>query len=144
VAKPAPALAKIVTRVKRGAKLIPQAERPFRSNKAKVGMRLILRVLGTWLLGLALILLIIDGTKSLGSNSVVITSLGNTWTSLNGSSLLAVRTFIDTRFFGPVLEPLLTTALAFPGFAVLGIPGIVATFAGRSRRPRRFIKQDQF
>ena len=54
-------------------------------------MRLILRILGTWLLGLALILLIVDGTKSLGANAVVMTSLNDTWVALSASSLAAVK-----------------------------------------------------
>ena len=107
-------------------------------------MRLVLRILGTWLLGIALILLIIDGTKSLGADTIVTTSLGDTWNSVSAPSLAAVRTFIDTRFFGPVLEPILGGLLSFPGFAVLGIPGIFLAFVGRSRRSRRFVKQDQF
>ncbi|MEO8882315.1 MAG: hypothetical protein ABI377_02690 [Devosia sp.] len=110
----------------------------------KGGMRLVLRILGTWLLGLALILLIIDGTKSLGADTIVTTSLGDTWNLVSAASLAAVKNFIDTRFFGPVLDPLLGVLLSFPGFAVLGIPGILLAFAGRSRRSRRFVKQDQF
>ena len=110
----------------------------------KGGMRLVLRILGTWLLGLALILLIIDGTKSLGADTIVTTSLGDTWNLVSAASLAAVKNFIDTRFFGPVLDPLLGVLLSFPGFAVLGVPGILLAFAGRSRRSRRFVKQDQF
>jgi hypothetical protein len=107
-------------------------------------MRLILRILGTWLLGLAVILLIIDGTKSLGANGLVMTGLGETWTSINAQSLDQVRAFLNTRFFGPVLDPLLMALLSFPGFAVFGVPGIVLAVLGRSRRGRHFVKQDQF
>ncbi|MGN6102014.1 MAG: hypothetical protein ACTHOR_12775 [Devosia sp.] len=107
-------------------------------------MRLTLRILGTWLIGMAVILLIVDGIKSLGANAVVTTSLNDTWTGLNADSLAAVRTFIDTRFFGVVLEPLLTAILGLPGFAVLGVPGLLLVVAGRPRQTRRFVKQDQF
>ena len=107
-------------------------------------MRLILRILGTWLIGMAVILLIIDGIKSLGADSLVTTGLGDTWTSLNAQSLEGVRAFIDTRFFGPVLEPILSGLLSAPGFLVLGIPGVVLAVLGRSRQSRRFVKQDQF
>ena len=107
-------------------------------------MRLILRIIGTWLLGLAVVLLIIDGTRSLGDNAVVMTSLGDTWTSINAPSLDAVKAFIDTRFFGPLLEPLLGMLLSYPGFAVLGVPGILLTIAGRSRNRRQYVRQDQF
>ena len=55
-----------------------------------------------------------------------------------------MRNFIDSRFFGPVLEPILTGLLSAPGFLVLGIPGAVLAVLGRSRQSGRFIKQDQF
>lgn len=107
-------------------------------------MRILLRILGTWLIGMAVILLVIDGTKSLGANAIVTTSLSDTWTALNAQSLAALRAFIDTRFFGPVLDPALLALLGAPGFAVLGIPGILLALAGRSRNVRQFVRQDQF
>ena len=33
--------------------------------------------------------------------------------------------------------------LGFPGWAVIGIPGLLLAWAGRSRRVRMFIRQDQ-
>jgi hypothetical protein len=107
-------------------------------------MRLILRIVGTWLIGMAVILIIIDGTKSLAASTLLTTSLGDTWKSINAGSLDQLRAFIDTRFFGPVLEPILTLLLSYPGFAVLGIPGVVLLIAGRSRRSHLFVRQDQF
>jgi hypothetical protein len=107
-------------------------------------MRLILRIVGTWLLGLALILLIIDGTKSLSANALVWTALGDTWNGLSAQSLVAVRTFFASRFFGPVLLPGLDAVLRMPGFAVLAVPGAILAAVGRSRRARVFVRQDQF
>ncbi len=107
-------------------------------------MRLILRIVGTWLIATAVILLIIDGTKSLGASGLVATSLGDTWQSLNPDSLDAVRAFLATRFFGALLDPALTVLLGLPGFLVLGVPGILIAYAGRARRTRQFVRQDQF
>jgi hypothetical protein len=107
-------------------------------------MRLFLRILGTWLLGMALILLIIDGTRSLGANAMVVTSLGDTWTSLHAESLEQLRAFLGTRFFGPVLDVVITALLSFPGWAVLAVPGAFLAWLGRSKRSRMFVKQDQF
>jgi len=106
-------------------------------------MRLILRVVGTWLLGLALILLIIDGTRSLAASALVFTALGDTWTSLHAESLAAVRDFISTRFFGALLDPLIDLLLTLPGFLVLAVPGIILAAMGRTRRARMFVRQDQ-
>jgi hypothetical protein len=107
-------------------------------------MRLIFRILGTWLLGVALILLIIDGTRSLAANAIVMTSLGESWSAVHGESLEQVRAFVATRLFGPVLEAVVTALLGFPAWAVLGIPGIFIAWLGRTRRSRVFLKQDQF
>jgi len=106
-------------------------------------MRLILRLLGTWLVGIALILIIIDGTKSLGANDIVMTSLGDTWTLLHADSLARFREFLATRFFGPVLDVVVSTVLTFPAWLVLGVPGIFIAWLGRSRRVRVFVRQDQ-
>jgi hypothetical protein len=106
-------------------------------------MRLLLRVLGTILIAFAMILLIIDGTKSLGANALVFTSLADTWTSLQPDSLVAVRQFLETRLFGPILDTVVSAVLGFPGWAVVGVPGLLLAWAGRSRRERIFIRQDQ-
>ena len=105
-------------------------------------MRLLLRVIGTVLIALAVILLIIDGTKSLGASALVFTPLGDTWTSLQPQSLLAIKQFFSTRLFGPLLETVITGLLNCPGWAVIGVPGLLLAWAGRSRRERVFIRQD--
>jgi hypothetical protein len=108
-----------------------------------VGMRLLLRIIGTVLIAFAVILLIIDGTKSLGANGLVYTSLGDAWTQMHVQSLEAVKLFLTSRLFGPILEPVVLAILSFPGWAVIGIPGLLLAWAGRSRRVRMFIRQDQ-
>lgn len=107
-------------------------------------MRLLLRLLGTWLLGMALILLIIDGTRSLAASTIVMTSLAETWGTLHMQSLEDVRAFLATRFFGPLLEGVVDGILALPGWLVLGVPGGFLAWLGRTRRARVFVKQDQF
>jgi hypothetical protein len=105
-------------------------------------MRLVLRIIGTVLIALAVILVIIDGTKSLAANAIVFTPLGETWRSIQPDSLAAVRDFLGTRLFGPLLDPLVSGLLSLPGWAVAGVPGILLAWAGRSRRERMFVRQD--
>jgi hypothetical protein len=107
-------------------------------------MRLILRVLGTWLLGLAVVLLIIDGTKSLAANALVLTPLGETWSTVNAPSLSAVRAFFETRFFADFLGRLFSLLLTYPAFAVIAVPGLLLAVVGRARRRQRFVQADQF
>lgn len=106
-------------------------------------MRLILRILGTWLLGLAVILAVIDGTKSLGASALVMAPLVETWTAVHLPSLDAVREFFASRFFAPLLGPTFDALLAAPSFAVVGVPGIILAFLGRTRYSRRYVHQDQ-
>ena len=106
-------------------------------------MRLVLRVIGTVLIAFAVILIIIDGTRSLAANGLVFTPLEVTWESMHAASLVAVREFLGTRLFGPVLDPVVTAILSFPGWAVIGVPGLLLAWAGRSRRERVFLRQDQ-
>ena len=106
-------------------------------------MRLVLRIIGTVLIAFAVILLIIDGTKSLAANQVVLTSLEATWTQMHPQSLDAVKQFLGTRLFGPLLETVVAAILGFPGWAVVGVPGLLLAWAGRSRRTRVFLRSDQ-
>jgi hypothetical protein len=105
-------------------------------------MRLFLRVLGTWFLGLAVILLIIDGTKSLAANALVTTSLGDSWSSINLQSLEWTRQFLNSRFFGALLDPVFASLLALPGFAAIGVPGLLLAYAFRARHVRRYVSTD--
>lgn len=107
-------------------------------------MRLFLRLLGTWLIGMALILVIIDGTRTLAASSLVMTPLAETWTALHAQSLADFRAFLASRFFGPVLEGPVDVILALPGWIVLGVPGAFIAWLGRTRRARVFVRQDQF
>lgn len=106
-------------------------------------MRLLLRIIGTTLLAAALILAILDGTRSLGTNSLVMTPLGETWRAIHAGSLAGIQGFIESRFFGPLLEGLVDAILALPGWVVLGVPGALLAWLGRSKRTRVFVKQDQ-
>ena len=106
-------------------------------------MRLILRVAGTWLIGLALVLLVVDGTRTLGANSLVFTSLDQLWTQLNAASLVMVEEFFGSRFFAALLDAAFKTVLTYPAFAVLGLPGILLALLGRRPRRERFLRHDQ-
>ena len=106
-------------------------------------MRLIVRALGTWLIGLALVLLVIDGTKSLGANGLVLTSLADLWTGLHAESLTGVAGFVQSRLLGDLLAAGLTALLSYPAFAVFGVPGVVLALLGRAKQRDRFLRQDQ-
>jgi hypothetical protein len=106
-------------------------------------MRLLLRIVGTWLVAVALILGVVDGTKSLAANSFIFTSFAEAWTWLNVESLAATRSFLESRLFGPLLETLSDAVFAAPAWLVIAIPGLLLAWLGRSRRVRLFVRHDQ-
>ena len=105
-------------------------------------MRIALRIVGTWLIGLALVLLVIDGTKSLAANAVVMTSLGDIWLQIHAQSLDNVREFFQSRFFANLLDRVFDALLTYPAFVVIGVPGIVLALLGRKPRRERFLRTD--
>ena len=106
-------------------------------------MRIGLRILGTWLIGLALVLLVIDGTKSLAANAVMMTSLSDVWTQIHVQSLESVREFFKGRFFANLLDLVLNAILTYPAFAVIGVPGIVLALLGRTSPRERFLRTEE-
>lgn len=106
-------------------------------------MRLILRIAGTWLIGLALIWLVIDGTRSLGANALVYTTLSDVWLQVHPPSLAGLESFLESRFFAELLDVALKAILTYPAFAVFGVPGILLALAGRAPRRERFLRHDQ-
>jgi hypothetical protein len=120
------------------------AERRYSGGTKDEWMRLILRIAGTWLIGLALVLLVVDGTKSLGANGLVMTTLSELWLQLHPPSLEGMREFFETRFFAALLHSALEAVLGYPAFAVIGIPGIVLALLGRKPRRERYLRADQF
>jgi hypothetical protein len=106
-------------------------------------MRLVMRILGTWLLGLAVVLLIIDGTRSLAANAILINSLNDVWAVLHADSRAGVEAFIGTRLFGPLLADGFAALLEAPAALVAGVPGLLLAIVGRRRTPLRYVRADQ-
>ncbi|GLQ55920.1 hypothetical protein [Devosia nitrariae] len=106
-------------------------------------MRLVLRVLGTWLIGLAVVLIVVDGTKSLGANALFLTSLGEVWRTVNAASLETVAAFFETRLFADLLGAVFAALLTYPAFAVVGVPGIVLALMGRRPRQHQFVETER-
>ncbi len=103
-------------------------------------MRAVLRVLGTWLLGLAVVLIIMDGTKSLAANALVATPLDQLWAELHAQSYAALQNWIDVYLAPWSADVVADALLRLPGFVITGVLGVLLLIAGRERRPRRYIE----
>jgi hypothetical protein len=99
-------------------------------------MLLLLRILGVWLLLLAMVAAVVDATKSLaGGGTWVVTPMDEQWRALNADSLAATKAWIETNA-GPVFwDPVMTTILHAPTWVVFGILGVLLYWLGQKRKP---------
>jgi hypothetical protein len=99
-------------------------------------MYLLLRILGVWLLLLAMVAAVIDATKTLaGGGAWVVTPLGDQWASLNPDSLAAAKAAVETHVGTFLWDPMITEILHAPTWGVFGVLGIALYWLGRKRAP---------
>jgi hypothetical protein len=99
-------------------------------------MLMLLRILGVWLLLLAMVAAVIDATKSLaGGGAWVVTPMGEQWRSLNADSLAATKAWIVVNAGSFVWDPVMTSILQAPTWVVFGILGVLLYWLGQKRKP---------
>lgn len=95
-------------------------------------MRYIVRVVSTWFLGLALILLIVDGTRSLAANAVVMTPLAESWQSVHAASWEVVYDGLANAM-PPLSGQFADLVFSWPGWIIFSVLGILFALAGHKR-----------
>ena len=96
---------------------------------------LILRLIGLWLMLLAVVALVYDGTRILADDGrLVFTSLGEHWYSIDPASLNTAQAGIE-RHVAPFLwDPIISTILLTPAWIVAGILGALVYLLGDRRK----------
>ena len=94
----------------------------------------IIRIIGFWFLLAAVITLVIDATKSLAVNRLVITSLGQQWYEIHKDSLVAAQKAVETHIHPIIWDPFLTALLSWPSWALFALFGVILLWLGRKRR----------
>jgi hypothetical protein len=97
-------------------------------------MKFIARVSGIWMIALAVILLVVDGTKSLAANALVLTSAGALWQGLHAESWASAEELVAVYLAPLSAEWLANAVLSAPAWALAGVLGLVALLLGRKRR----------
>jgi hypothetical protein len=97
-------------------------------------IRFLLRFLGLLSLAAAFILVIYDGTKSIASNALYITSVRTLWETINAASLQNLRPLIESKA-ALLWDPVMVALLSAPSWALLGLVGIVLIMFGRKKKP---------
>ncbi len=103
------------------------------------------RIIIWGILVVALILLGRDVVLWLDKGRFTATPLGQVWYSLDPGSLNLLQAVIE-RYVHPYLwDPIIFTVLAWPAFAVIGVPALalalIAEWRARRRKPRKFARK---
>ncbi len=96
---------------------------------------MVFRLLGVWLMLLAVVALVYDGTRMLADNgALAFTPLGEHWFSIHPQSLNAAQAGIE-RHVAPFLwDPVMTTILLLPAWLVVGGLGALLYLLGYRRQ----------
>jgi hypothetical protein len=97
-------------------------------------IRFILRFIGLWILAVAFVALIRDGTKTIAGSAVATTRLRDDWYSLSPATLERFQSMTE-RLVDWLWNPVMRTVLEQPSWVVLGIVGCVLVLVGRKRKP---------
>lgn len=88
------------------------------------------------LLAIAVIMAVLDATRSIAAGVVVMTPLGASWAALSRQSLAGFEAWVGQNLPGLAWDPVLLWLLSLPGFAVAGALALLVALAGRRREPR--------
>ncbi len=102
-------------------------------------MKFVLRVCGTWLVGLALVLIVVDGAKTLAANALTMTSLAEMWRGIDAESWAAVSGTLMETAASATGRAMIEQVFAWPSWAIFGVAGVLLLILGRQRRRRDYI-----
>lgn len=95
-----------------------------------------MRLLAMVMLAITVIMAVLDATRSIAADRLVLTPLGTSWNDVAPTLLGQIETLIDSRLPAFVLDPLFTGLLSAPGFAVFAVLALLFALAGRPGRAR--------
>lgn len=103
-------------------------------------MKFILRLLGIWLTGFAIILLFVDGSRTYAAQTLTTTSIGETWARFHAESWTQIEQAI-MGWMAPISgQQQAQNLLAWPAWTIVGLLGLILLLAGRRRSEQKFIE----
>lgn len=86
-------------------------------------------------LAAAVILAVVDATRSIAASELVLTPLGNSWFAVSPGTLNLAQALVQRYVFPGLWDPLIVSILNLPGFAVFLVLALL--FYAIGRRPAR-------
>jgi len=100
-------------------------------------IRFLFRLLATASLAIAVIMAVLDATRTVAAKTLVTTPLLASWEKTYPQQLAAFRTFLEQKIHAQAWDPVATTVLGLPGFVVFAVLAFLLYAIGR--RPQRKI-----
>lgn len=98
-------------------------------------IRFLFRFFGLWILALAFIFLIYDGTRSIADHGFNVTKMVDVWSSVHQNSLLELKPAIERHLSAWIWDPVVRSVLDQPAWLVFGVVGIFLMLIGRRKKP---------
>ena len=104
-------------------------------------IRLIFRLLSTIALAVAVIMAVIDATRTIAAGRLVVTPLAKSWSDAAPETLELARNAVQTHAPAMVWNTLIVSILSLPGFAVFAALALLLYAVGHRprRREKRFL-----
>lgn len=100
-------------------------------------IRFLFRLMATFSLAVAVIMAVLDVTRTIAASRLVLTPLGESWMSVSPSTFEQTQTFILEKGHPLIWNPVMVFILGQPGFAVFGLLALLLYAIGH--RPQRRI-----
>ncbi|MDN2579652.1 hypothetical protein [Aquibium sp. ELW1220] len=98
-------------------------------------IRFFFRFLAVLSLAAAVILAVVDATRSIAASELVLTPLGTSWFAVSPGTLNLAQALVQRYVFPGLWDPLIVSILNLPGFAVFLVLALL--FYAIGRRPAR-------
>ena len=99
-------------------------------------IKALLRLLSMILLAVAVIMAVLDATRSIAAGGWVMTPLGVSWMALSPESLTRFQELVTSSLPMPVWDPAILALLGLPGFVIFAALSLLLALAGRTRTRR--------
>jgi hypothetical protein len=97
-------------------------------------LRFLFRLVGMFTLAVAVIMAVLDVTRTIAASRLVVTPLNTSWITVAPDSLEAAQHFVQTRLYPLFWDPFLVAVLNLPGVVVFGVAAFLLYALGRKRR----------
>jgi hypothetical protein len=103
-------------------------------------IRFVFRILATFSLAVAVVMAVLDATRSIASDMIVLTPLSESWHTVFPASYGAAQAAVSEVLVPYMWDPVILTLLSAPGFAVFLVLALLFYLIGRrpQRRESRF------